>query len=199
MLRNLDRWAVEAIFVASISAIAGVVANLYFLVGVAVVSGLLILVFEIKRSSMKASVDDAPRPSVRDVVSVNQRGGQTAGFITNLGLQPRTLKGGDTSELKTQLREYRGTNVLIASVTLNAESSQFADEIAGMLRDAEWNVSINRTLLTHTRGIIIRTPDQDLPAALETVARGLAQLGFQVGTATGIPEASGNELLVLTN
>jgi hypothetical protein len=134
------------------------------------------------------------------VESHNQQGGITA-YKVNVGAQPRTLQGIDLRGGVEWLSEYAGTEIVVACLALDVEASRFADDIAALLKAANWNVGpVNRTLLGHEfRGVVVRTSASEIPNALRSLARGLTGLGFYVEAGAASPIANGNEVLVLGN
>ena len=78
--------------------------------------------------------------SDQGVASVGQKGGQTAHQIVNVGPQPRTLVGGDTSELRTYLVGFSGTEIAISAALGNGEAGLFAEELKQLLEGAGWKV-----------------------------------------------------------
>ena len=135
-----------------------------------------------------------------NVTSIGQSGGQTAGTITNVGLQPRTLQGKNVSGLIAQLSKHAGTEAQVICLALDGESKRFAVEIDAMLKAAGWRMKqLDSTLLGHQfRGVAIRCPEKRLPVALKDFGEFLAGLGFHVEAAVDIDIAEGNEILVLS-
>lgn len=149
----------------------------------------------------KKSDDDSTYDIKAKIVSINQQGGQTAETIYNVGSQRRTLRNVNIQPLLDQLSEFSGTKVIIASLGTDSETLRFAKELKILLNQAGWAAKGGLILMSGgggPTGVILQSPEDDLPQSLVVLGRCLKSVGIE---ASGICKCmiSGIQILVGAN
>ncbi len=100
------------------------------------------------------------------ITSHNQMGGQTAGNITNLGSQPRTVSEASANALVAELRQHPGEGFSIAMYMGNPDAERLGRHLKDILCRAGWSAneeSLVMPVVTRV-GVLVVVPE-DTPQA----------------------------------
>lgn len=97
------------------------------------------------------------------VVSIDQRGGQIARSIVNVGPQPRTLEGSDVAEMVQYLKGFTGTPIRVSCALGDGDAAQFAEEVKELLKSSGWIVEgvSHAVRIPPIVGVVIQIPGKD--------------------------------------
>ncbi|MEX2247636.1 MAG: hypothetical protein WEC75_13235 [Dehalococcoidia bacterium] len=116
------------------------------------------------------------------VKSESQRGGQTAAAITNIGPQPRTLRGTAAREVIGSLQQLRGLRIGFDSLMGSGEADAFAEEVRDELKSLGCITDAHRTDTMHfppRRGVyvIYYQDNEEIRGHAWDLARAISSLG----------------------
>ena len=94
------------------------------------------------------------------ISTVNQRGGQVAHQIVNLGRPSRSISASTRNEMLELLRPHGGSSVGVASYSGDVEADGFKRQLMEVFRAAGWQVHDNATFMFFgaRRGIVVTIP-----------------------------------------
>jgi hypothetical protein len=115
-----------------------VIAFFIFYVSLLIVGGPLRKRWSAQRDS---TIPNIGHQDNRSVTSHNQRGGQTAWEITNVGQQPREINAADADALVEELPRHPSEECSISTIAGVPDGSRLAHQLADILNSAGWSVS----------------------------------------------------------
>ena len=130
-----------------------------------------------------------------NVASYNQRGGQTAGIIANVGPRARTFAGNDPSGVLAALKKIHPRKASVIASGNAPDAQPLAEEIRELMRKVGWtDVGTGWEMSTRiVTGIEFRVPDDGGQDILD-LANAFRALGWRISAFKNSPLERGVEL-----